>query len=63
VVVHAEDVQKRRFACSGRPHDGNEVALSHLEIDIAQDEKEFPFRERIGAFDMPELDHRLGIVT
>src|SRR5688572_9571973 len=40
VVVHPEDVEQRRFAGAGRPHDGNEVAFVNLQVDVAQDVKE-----------------------
>ena len=57
VIVHSEDVEQRRFARAGRPHDGNEVAFVHLQVDVAQDVKEFALRERIKAFEVFECDH------
>ena len=57
VIVHPEDVEQRRFAGAGRPHDGNEVAFVDLQVDVAQDVKEFALRERVEAFEVFELDH------
>ena len=57
MIVHAENVQERRFARAGRTHDGNEVAFVDFEIDVAQDVKELPFRERINAFEILEFNH------
>jgi hypothetical protein len=52
MIVHSENVQKRRFAGAGRSHDGNEIALLNLEIDVAKHVKEFALRERINALDV-----------
>ena len=57
VIVHPENVQQRRFARARRAHDRNEFAFSHIEIDVAQDIKHLPFRERINAFEMAKFDH------
>jgi len=35
-VVHADDVQERGLAGAGRPHDGDELAVLHIEVDAAQ---------------------------
>src|SRR6266850_4760639 len=57
VVMHAEDMEERRFAGTGRTHDRNKLAFGNVEIDIAQDVKEFPFREGMAAFEVLETDH------
>ena len=61
MIVHSENVQERRFPGAGRPHDGNEIAFLHFEIDVAQNVKELSFRERINALDVMQsnkwIDH------
>ena len=56
VIVHSEDVQERRFPGAGRSHDGNEIALLHLEIDVAQNVKKLSFCERVNALDAMQSD-------
>ena len=46
VIVHSEDVEQRRFAGAGRPHHRNEFAFRDFDIDVAQNVKEFSFRQR-----------------
>jgi hypothetical protein len=62
VIVHSEDVEKGRLPGPRRTHDGNEIAFLHFEIDVAQDVKEFAFREWINALDVLQsnewIDHR-----
>jgi|ERR1017187_5517933 hypothetical protein len=57
VIVHAENVEKRRFPGAGRAHDGNEFPFREIEIDIAQDVKEFALRQRINAFQFSKFNH------
>ena len=35
-VVHAEQMQQRRFARARRSHDGDELAFLHFRVDAAQ---------------------------
>src|SRR5579883_1794476 len=35
-VVHADDMQQRRFPRSGRPHDGDEFPFFHFEVHPAE---------------------------
>ena len=56
VIVHAENMQQRRFSGAGRSHDGNEIALLDLEIDVAQDVEELLFPERIDALDVLRVE-------
>ena len=47
-VVHAEDVEQRRLAGAGRPHDRDELACLDVERDAAQHEGlTGPDRERL----------------
>ena len=57
MIVHSDDVEERRLAGAGRTHDGNEVAFVYLQVDVAQDVKEFAFRERVEAFEVFKFDH------
>src|ERR1700757_2383309 len=57
VIVHPEDVQQRRFACTGWPHYRYKVTLLDVQIDLAQDVKKLLLRERITAFQISKLDH------
>jgi hypothetical protein len=61
MVVHPEHVKKRRLAGAGRPHDGNEIAFVYLQVDIAQDVKEFALRERVKTFEMFKGNHVVGM--
>src|SRR5438067_3100527 len=61
MIVHAEDMKQRGLARAGRPHDGNEVAFVYLQVDVAQDVKEFPFRERIETLEVFEFNHVVGM--
>jgi hypothetical protein len=56
-VVHAEDVQHRRLAGAGRPHDRDELAGLDVERDTAQHER----RGRavlVALLDVAQLDER-----
>src|SRR5437764_1275161 len=57
VIVHSENVKQRRFSGARWPHHRNELALRNFEVDVAQYEKEFPFRQRIRTFEIVKLDH------
>ena len=57
MIVHAEDVEERRFPGARRPHDGNEIAFVYFQVDVAKDVKEFALRERIKTFEVFERDH------
>jgi hypothetical protein len=57
MIMHADYMEERRFAGAGRTHDGNEIALRDFKIDVAQDVKEFSFRERVKTFEVFECDH------
>jgi hypothetical protein len=59
VIVHPEDVQQRRFACTGRTHHGHEFAFGDIQIDIAQDVEKFLLAQRISAFEETEFDHKV----
>ncbi len=58
-VVHADDVQERRFPRARRPHDGDELSLLHVQVDAA---------EHVGAagamrvrfLDVPKRDEGVG---
>src|SRR5438552_17178904 len=39
VIVHAQNMQQRRFACARRTHDRNKISLRNLENDVAQNVK------------------------
>ena len=39
VIMHPENVQESRFARARGAHYGNKIALSDVEIDVAQDIK------------------------
>ena len=36
LVQHAHDVEQGRLAGAARPHDGDELALLHLQVHVAQ---------------------------
>ena len=36
LVEHAHDVEQGRLAGAARPHDGDELALLHLQVHVAQ---------------------------
>src|SRR6266550_1792592 len=57
VIVHAENVQKRRFTRPRRSHHRNKIACSNIEIDVAQDIKQLSTSKRIGAFDVMQPNH------
>jgi hypothetical protein len=59
VIVHTEDVQEGRFACPGRTHHGNEIALGHIEVDVAQNVKRLAVAEGIRALDVMKANHVL----
>jgi hypothetical protein len=61
VIVHAEDVEERRLTGAGRAHDGNEVAFVHLQVDVAEDVKEFALRERVKTFEVFMFNHVVGM--
>ena len=63
VIVHSKNVKERGFSSARRAHDRNEFAFLDVDVDVAQDIKEFRFGERIRTFDSTQLDHNLGIVT
>ena len=44
VIVHAQDVQERRFTRAGRSHDGDKIAFPDFQIDVAQDVKKLLLR-------------------
>ena len=44
VIVHSEDMKQRGFAGAGRSHHRDELALGDVDVDVAQDIKEFPMR-------------------
>src|SRR5207247_4945485 len=39
VIVHAQNMQQRRFACARRTHDRDKISLRNLENDLAQNVK------------------------
>ena len=49
-------MQKGRLAGPGRPHDGNEIAVLDLEIDVAQDIKELLFAQGIATLNVIEAN-------
>ncbi len=56
VVEQPDDVQQRRLAAAGRPHDGDEIALVDLEVDAVQGDG----LDLVGAIDLEhvvELEH------
>src|SRR5437762_9476357 len=57
VIMHTENVQQRRFACTRRPHDRNEVAFFNFESDVAQDIEKLLPRQGITSFEIVESDH------
>jgi hypothetical protein len=61
VIVHSKDVEQRRFARARWTHDGNEVAFVHLQVDVAEDVKEFAFRERIKTLEVFEFNHGVEV--
>src|SRR6266536_4686610 len=61
VIVHAENVQERRFARAGRAHHRNKIACGNIEIDVAQDIKHLSASEWIGAFDVVQPDHAVWL--
>src|ERR1700731_3332596 len=63
VVVHANDVEERRFTRTRGAHHGNKLSFVDFETDIAQDVKEFALGERINAFEIFELNHSELFVT
>jgi len=58
VVKQAEDAQQSGFARATRPHDGDEVTLGNLEVDLAENAGETGFGP-VAFLDIPELDHRM----
>src|SRR2546430_122459 len=58
VIVHAEDVKQRRFACARRSHHRNELAFRDFDVDVAQNKKEFSFGQRITALETFKTDHK-----
>ena len=57
MIVHAQDVQQRRFARAGRPHDRDKVAFLDIQVDVAQDVKKLLFCQGITAFQIFKFDH------
>src|SRR5262249_4154231 len=57
VVVHSENVQKRRFTSARRTHDRNKFAFGDVQIDIAQDIEKFLLPQRVPAFEIFKSDH------
>ena len=57
VIVHAENVEQRRFAGAGRAHDRNEFAFGDFDVDVAQDVEKFSVSERITAFEIFKSNH------
>ena len=58
VIMHSKNVQERRLSSAGRAHDGNKFALRDIDVDVAQDIKEFSFGQRKKTFDVTQLDHK-----
>ena len=57
-VEAAEDVQERRLARAGRPHEGGKLALSYRKIN-ARERGDDLIAHRIEFLDAPKLDRRL----
>jgi patatin-related protein len=60
-IEHAEDRQQRRLARAGRPHDGDELPLPHLEVDAAQHVGGAALGGGIGLLDVAQADHGRGL--
>src|SRR5262249_15237577 len=58
-IETAEDVHERRLAAARRPHDGHDLAVLDLEIDVAQRAHD-PGARDVVLGDAAELDERLG---
>ena len=52
LVEQADQVQQRALAAAGRPHDGDELSLGDVEIDVLQ-------RQRLDALGAVDLFHVL----
>ena len=57
MIVHAQDVQQRRFTGAGWTHHGNEVPFADFQVDVAQDVKKLLLRQEIRAFETFKFDH------
>ena len=58
-VVHADDVQQRRFAGARRAHDRDELAFLDVEVDAAQ-HVAAAGAVRVGLLDVAQPDERVG---
>ena len=38
-VVHPQNMEQRRLAGAGRPHDGEKLSLFDIDVDLPQDER------------------------
>src|SRR5437764_13176294 len=57
VIVHAQNVQQRRFTCAGRTHYRDKVAFLDFQVDVAQYVKKLLLRQGIRAFQILKFDH------
>ena len=57
VVVHAENVEQRRFASAGWAHDRNEFAFGYVDVDVAQHVEKFSVSEGVTAFEIFKANH------
>src|SRR5437867_1896973 len=57
VIVHSEDMKKRRFSGAGRAHHRNELALRNFNVDVTQHVKKSALRQRIRTLEIVKLDH------
>lgn len=60
VIVHSENAEQYGFPRARRPHDGDELALGDVQIDLPQDIGEARLR-LVTLFEVAEFDHLLVV--
>src|SRR5690606_4436177 len=58
-VQHAQDAQQRGLPGAGRAHDGQELALADVQVDLPEDVRP-PRLRLVVALDATQLDHRVS---
>ncbi len=55
-VEHAEHIEQRRLAATGRPHDGDELTGIDFEVDHVE-RRRFDVRRSVGLDEIVHFDH------